>query len=671
MDDNQASVATTRQNDVKTPDAGIEKWFQRLKASEKYMQVEFKPRYVLARRRLRSEYQVIFTQGRYPTHNQVNLVYSIGSNFVNSVLFKSPEINLTAREEEETEKVENTEVEINDIIRDKKIKRTVKRALWDAYLGGFGCIYIDYEYDDMPSGEPIMDEGGNPIMDEMGEPMQKRVILKNNIVIRRVRPELLRIPRGFNFDTFQESPWIGFDVILPLEDVRADKRFDPAVVEKVKGAYYDDVADREFPKYASQYEKDDVMYVKLHYIFERPINPGEPFKLLVLTDETTHKPLMVTEYDKGHVGYPIKFIYFNPVDDDNAYPCGDPWLWESQLHAVDKYWIRMLNHTKRLNRKYIYDVKDIEKTEIQNIKSNEDMEYVGLKNRQNKPLESLLTGVPDLPVTGDNHTFFGMARGLLSELGPKSALTRGSVDQETKTATQAQIMAQAEAVDLDARIDDIREFWIDIVLDVAGILQKSYVGYKALSGKLPNGKEISRTVGKEGFTTKVNVDVDVESMQHPNKDVFRRQLIDIIGQLKMVEPELNKIGKGINFEFFIKKLFENMTIRNSDDALIDLNIPNPQMEHENLVFGKVPPRVHPQENLDEHLQGHMRVLNDQIASAMYEKMQPGFTQVLQQHILETQTAVSGRQQAGVMKQADTPTGERPMQATEQQRASKV
>ena len=656
----------------KKPGENLGVWFQRLDASEKYMKQEFRPRYELARKRLRSEAKT-FTQGRYPGHNHVNLVYSIGNAFVNSVYFKHPDVDCSAREDAQVESVENTEVKINDIMKDKKVKKTIKRIIWDAYLGGFGARYIDYEYEDVQTGEPIIGQDGMPMMGDDGQPMMKRTVLKNNVLIERVRPDLVRFPRGFDFDTFQDSPWVGFDVLVPLDDVKNNKQFDVNARSQVKGGYYDELVDKDSPKYIGEEAKSDISYAKLHYVFERPKQEGGAYTLRVLSDDVKEMPLQFMEYDKGCVGYPIKFLYFNPLDDDASYPCGDPWLWESQLNAIDKFWMRLLNHTRRMNRKYIGNKRDINPTELTNLAKNEDQEFVLLENKQNTPLTNIVVPVPDNPVAKDNYSFYEVARGLLSELSPKSALSRGAVDDQTETATQANIINANEVMDLDARIDDIREFLIDIVLDIAGILETSLVGNMQVMGKASTGNEIARVAGRGEFTSKLNIDVDVDSMQHANKDVFRRQMLDMVGQLAAVEPIMNKEGKGIKLSYFVEKLFQHMNVRGAEQAIYDLGLRNPQKEHEDAVFRKVPMQVQPKEDSEEHLQGHMETYQDNIALSIYEKLQPGFKAELANHIMDTQEDMQKKQgvKTPAISKSGGGDGSRPTIATETQRANKV
>lgn len=645
-------------------------WFQRIANSDKYMKQNFRPRYNLARKRLRSEYNTISASGGHPTHKQVNLVYSIGNSFVNSVAFKMPDVTCTARDEANAEHVENTELKINDIFKDKKVKRTLKRIIWDAYLGGFGVVYTDYEYADQETGEPMVDPmSGQPMLDEKQQPVMKRIITKNNIVINRLRPDLFRFPRGFSFDNYQDSPWLGFDIILPLDEVKADKNYDVNVTTELKGQKFDNLSDKE-NRSSNATEQDDTLYVLLHYVFEKPVEDNQPYVMRILTDENKEKALQEVEYDKGHVGYPCKPLYFNPVDDDASYPCGDPWIWESQLSAVDKFWSRLQNHTKRLNRKYVYSKRDVTPTEMQNIKSNEDMEFVGLENKQNTPTGNIFTPLADAPIVGDNYKFYDVARSLLSELSPKSALARGAQDNGADSATAANIINQGDMIDTDARVDDLREFIIDITLDIAGILEKSLVGTFPVQGKNQDGEQISRVAGRSEFTSKLNINVDVDSMQHQNKDVYRRQMLDLIGQMTVIEPYLNADEKGINFPLLAEKVTQNVGMNLGSNIIVPVNIRNPEKEHQDGAFNGIPMQVQPKENSEQHLQGHVALAQDPLAMATYEKFRPGFSQMLQQHIEQTQADLKQKQAKKQVKPS-APMGQRPPQATELQRGHKV
>jgi hypothetical protein len=246
-------------------------WAKKFKASEKIMKNEFFWKYKLAKTRLRADYDVKSRNTAKMSHQNVNLVSSIGTSFVNSVYFKSPECNLTAREEQDHDKVEDTETMINDWLKDKKVKKAVRRKIWDAFLGGFGARFIDHVYEDMEDQENVIVPAQiDPFTEQEIAPAQfGRIVLKNEIVYHRLRPDLVRFPRGFDFDNYQDSPWIGFEIIHPLSYVKENKAWDETVRSQIEGEKYSKLSQVEDKETQSEDGGDD-LYAKISYVFERP-----------------------------------------------------------------------------------------------------------------------------------------------------------------------------------------------------------------------------------------------------------------------------------------------------------------------------------------------------------------------------------------------------------------
>ena len=582
--------------DQQKPMVDVTEWSKKFQASEKIMKSQFKYKWNIARRRIRAEYDVKNRKSAKMTHNSVPLAYSIGQSFVSSVYFKAPNCNLTAREEVLHDQIENTEVKVNDWLKDKKAKNVVKRNTWDAYNGGFGARFIDYEYDDMEDPNNILDPGSPEIPEQIDQltgqlipaqparpPQYGRIVLKNEITIQRIRPDLVRFPKGFDFDNYQDSQWIGFDIITPLDEVKNNQDWDESVRNAIEGDKYSKLSDGDKDE---TNEDDDTLYAKISYAFEHPKDALSPFKLLIFCDKNKTAPLAYEDYDKGHVGYPIKFIYFNPLDDDCSYPNGDVWNIESFLSAVDTWWRKMLFHVERSNPKRVYDSGSISQQEVQKLKGNNDLEWVGITNKQRQPIPNLIQTLEAAQLNPSVDKFYEVSRQLLSEVSPRSGLSRGAQDNNVDTATEAKIMNMGEVIDIESRIDVEADYIKDIVLDVAGILEKS------LQGTVPIKREIADPdtqqmveqiipVDKSGFTSKIEVDVDVESMQSQNKDVLFKQLLELLGILSKLEPILNKPsidpetgmiknGKTIDIEWWLERILETRNIRNIEEGIKEI-----------------------------------------------------------------------------------------------------
>jgi hypothetical protein len=137
------------------------------------------------------------------------------------------------------------------------------------------------------------------------------------------------------------------------------------------------------------------------------------------------------------------------------------------------------------------------------------------------------------------------------------------------------MMASGEMIDIDARIDDVKEFIKKIVLDVAGIMSNALAAPIPLKRELEDGSEQFEEVGSEGFTDKINADVDVESMQSQNKDVVRRQLLDLLGVFQKLAPFFQQIGETPDPKWWIERIMETSNIRNVEKGFRPIQLPQP------------------------------------------------------------------------------------------------
>lgn len=595
----QAPAVPTTQPAQEAPKFNVPEWEKKFKASEKVMKNEFLPGYQIAKSRIRSDRDIKNRNSKTKrTHENVSLAYSIGQNYVNSVYFKSPDCNLTAREEEDSQKVELTEVQTNDWIKDKKIKKTIKRIVWDAYTGGLGVRFMDHEYEDTQGPDvmgyekkPMVDPATGQVVevDDETKPIFNRIILKNEVVFKRIRPDLVRFPKGFDLDNFQESPWIGFDVILPLSEVQGNTDWDEAARNAIEGEKYSKLSSVD--KETNSDEGDD-LYAKISYLFIKPQSQMEPFKLAVFCGKYSEGTLKETDFDKGTIGYPIKFLYSNPLDDDHSYPVGDCWLFEAQLAAVETWWRKLVDQVSRSNPKRLYDQSALSDKEILALKANNNLEWAGCENKDRRDIRSFITDVQAAPMNPSVEELYAGAMQILDRVAPKSSLSQGSEENPQKpgTATAAKIISTGDMIDVEARIDDVRDFIIDIVLDYAGILEKSLVAPIPVRVGEGDASQVIQA-DKSMFTSKIKVDVDVESMQAMNKDMHRKQLLDALSLLTSLEPILNKIGQTLNPVFWIEKIMETLGIRNVEKGIMELP---PQMAIDPKTGQPLPPAPGPQ-----------------------------------------------------------------------------
>jgi hypothetical protein len=237
----------------------------------------------------------------------------------------------------------------------------------------------------------------------------------------------------------------------------------------------------------------------------------------------------------------------------------------------------MVRHVEKSNPKRVYTSGEVSQQEVQKLKSNNDLEWVGLTNKSKLPLQNLIMDLNAPTVNPDANGLFQVAQNLISQIAPKTGISTGNQEAKKETATAAKIEQMGEVIDIEARIDDIKDSIIDDILDVAGILEKSMIAPVTIMSKyvddLGQETQYPKQVDNTGFTSKINADVDVESMQAQNKDVMRRQLLDALGLFNSLKPFFDAIGRQPNPEWWIEQLMDTMNIRNIEDGFMDAQMP--------------------------------------------------------------------------------------------------
>lgn len=601
--DDPVNQAEEYKDQTQAEDIGVKvsDWKKKFAASEKVMKRDFLPKYQLACNRVRAEHDVKGRNTKKLTHEQVNMALSIGTSFVNSVYFKSPSVSGQGTEQGDIHKVADTVTACNDWLQQSLAKKVFRRAAgWDAFKGGLGAVFVDYEYDDVPSDQQVgvQPDPSGAIDPQTGQPamvpQMGRTVLKNEITIQRIRPDLLRFPKGFDLDNYQEAPWLGFDVIMPLEDVKSNEKWDENVRTEIKGEAYDKLSNENKMNKSTGSGDSEDLYAKISYCFKKGANKLEPLMMLVFCAASDSAPLEYVPFDKGHKGYPIHPVYYNPLDDEVSYPNGDVWNIESQLNAIDEWWKQFFNHVKRSKPKFVYDSGSVTPQEVARLKSNEDNGWIGLKNPQKTDLRALFADLQTAELNKDLTSLFTIARQIMSEVAPKSNQSRGD-GKEVDTATQAKIIEMQDGLDVEARIDDVAGLVKAVIIDVAGILEKSLAAPITVSNDQPDQEgqpQASRELPPGSFTSKILWTVDRDSLQSNNRDLIRRHLMEAMKVIADWKIFFDLAGIMPDPKFWTEKLMETMAVRNIDKGFIPAPPPpqEPQKEKvsQSMNFNDLP-----------------------------------------------------------------------------------
>src|SRR3990172_5434612 len=184
----------------------VSKWLSRAKQAANIHRKDIWPKYKQAKRRYNSEIGYAGVRESLSkikaNHTDINLLYKGLNDFIASIFYRNPEVDLISRSDNpaETRAVENLETALNDDIKDREseIKAMFRSALVDEGLAGLGAVYLDYDYRD-EEGEPIADEMGQPMAGDFGQPMMQRNVIVNKVVLCKIKPENLIRPPYIQF----------------------------------------------------------------------------------------------------------------------------------------------------------------------------------------------------------------------------------------------------------------------------------------------------------------------------------------------------------------------------------------------------------------------------------------------------------------------------------------
>jgi len=218
-------------------------WLSRCRTSNKIHRKQIVPKWNTAKARYDGDLASEMGKRNRLQHQDVNFLFKDIEDFNSSLYFKNPEIDLISRDTQDEQKIrniENLQQLVNDDIKDdESLKAKIRASLVDEALSSLGVVYIDYDY----RTKEVLDENGegvpvDGVTDEIGQPLIQQEEIEQKVNLVKLRPDNVIRPPYQMLYNYQDSPYLGFVDIVPLESVKMDQTLDPAVVEKLKGKEY-------------------------------------------------------------------------------------------------------------------------------------------------------------------------------------------------------------------------------------------------------------------------------------------------------------------------------------------------------------------------------------------------------------------------------------------------
>ena len=321
-------------------------WNEEIRAGEAYMKkYANKDKWKVYRQMYRGDWKTNIVP--------VNRIFSYGRSLIPQVYFRSPKVTVTATRPELVPHALVVESIDNWLIKETKLKKTLKMACLHAYHCGIGPIKNGYdsEYGYLP--EQSVDVDSSTATQEART--EKRRI-EYNINIKPgmpwalpVLPEDIIIPWGFQDpDTL---PWIAHRIYRPLEDVQQDQKYKNT--KDLKGTRR---ADTTLTPRRNVFNRDQD--IKLAELFEiRDIRHGE---VIVICED---KVLLKSDDALQIEGHNYDFIIFN---DDPEYFWGipDARIIEPQQLELNETRTQIQRHRRISLLKFLYKKDAITQTQL-------------------------------------------------------------------------------------------------------------------------------------------------------------------------------------------------------------------------------------------------------------------------------------------------------------------
>jgi len=462
-----------------------------------------------------------WNQGTMP----VNLFYAMSRSLIPRIYFRNPSISITPRKPGPTHMAFSTVLQRidNKMIRQMKIKKQMKRAVYHAFLFGTACPKVGFGAqftptpDDEVTGAPIQNEEQNL----KWKTEYRSNVLKNMPWVSTVHPGHLIVPDGLV--DFDETRWVAHWIRRPLHEVQNDKRLkntDDLKPTRVTSAQSGDSAGRT---------------VELTDLFE--IRDKQTQRVFIIAPSSTDKVLLFEPDEMQYEGrVPFHPIVFNE-DDDAFWGIPDANILEPHQLEMNETNTQIMKHRRMSLIKFLYQTKSIKEEELDKMLSEDVMGGVQVSDiNQVKPLQ--VAAIPqDLLIAKQNiwddvRQEFGFSQNQGGDFNNR----RGG----DTTATEAEIVRQASEIRVDERRDLVADVLVDIMRDVHRVIFGNWTETEVIDVVGPQGRPIFvKFTGKMLEAGQYDIKIDPDSSLPETKAAREQKAMLLYGQFRtnpLIDP---------------------------------------------------------------------------------------------------------------------------------------
>lgn len=252
------------------------------------------------------------------------------------------------------------------------------------------------------------------------------------------------------------------------------------------------------------------------------------------------------------------------------------------------------------------------------------------------PAMDAIQALEDAPLSPDIYNGLAEQKQQLYEL---SGVSDYRFSAKARTATEAAIVAQGQNLRILEKVDLLEDFVANIGRKLIQVLKQYAPERQLISITGRSGNRVWNWLSREAIQGEVDVMVEAGSTQAPNKEVLKKQALDLYNLLR-ADPLINP-------ESLITQLLDTYDVKDPESYFAPQG-PNPsEISHaqlENLVMAQgQPAHVVPQNDHGAHMQVHQAFTKDQRWGQVLPQNQQLISQHMQQHemMMEQMQATRG------------------------------
>lgn len=392
----------------------------------------------------------------------LNLVFAYIKTEIPSLYVRDPHIKVNPKNAQSIESSKIMELVINYIWRTKKLKREIKKCIWDGKLVGHAWLKTGYtgkfglvEDDDQTSLETILSE------DFFGYRTPYDSVLFDSESI----------------DPPYDSSWIAFKVYLPLAKVKDNPEYQ--YTEQLQPVTrYNPTDKTEKRANLNQAYRADQEMTCVHEVWDKES------QMIYLVGQGVEEGFLHTKpWPYQMNGFPVSYLCFNPVNDE-PYGVPDVHMFERQILEKTKLRAMMLEHVKSLTRQFVAKkglFDDEAKTAYQNGTTGQIIEVNGDPHTD-------IAAVPYPQIQMDIYPLEDRINDDFINISGQTPSERGG-SEKTSTRTIREILEKKEgaANRRSEQIDVVEDFIEDIAGNLGALVQQyaDIPYYVRVTGKLP------------------------------------------------------------------------------------------------------------------------------------------------------------------------------------------